>query len=251
MISLIGVTVPSMFDMCVMATILVRGVSAASNSSSEKLPSSSTPTHFSTAPLRSRWKCQGTMLEWCSMIESTISSPSPICAQPEGRGDEVDRLGRRAGEDDLVGRARVEEGAHRLARRPRRLRSRHWRDSAGRDARWHIRSRRPCVMRSITGLRLLRRGGIVEIDERLAVGLERTGSGNPRGSLRRRRPVAATADRACVSSPRWRSHCPTRAPISLVPQTRRRRDVLDRLGRRKPRAAAPRPPRAGCRAPCR
>ena len=31
----------------------------------------------STAPLRSRWKCHGTMLEWCSMTESTISSPAP------------------------------------------------------------------------------------------------------------------------------------------------------------------------------
>ena len=28
-----------------------------------EMPSSSTSTHFSTAPLRSRWKCQGTMLE--------------------------------------------------------------------------------------------------------------------------------------------------------------------------------------------
>ena len=33
--------------------------------------------HFSFVPLRSRWKFQGTMLEWCSMMESTISSPSP------------------------------------------------------------------------------------------------------------------------------------------------------------------------------
>jgi hypothetical protein len=45
--SLIGtITVPSTFDMCVIATILVRGVSSFSNSSSRKLPSSSTGAHL-------------------------------------------------------------------------------------------------------------------------------------------------------------------------------------------------------------
>ena len=77
-----GVIVPSMFDMWVIATILVRGDSAASNSSSDRLPSSSQPTHFSTAPFRSRRKCQGTMLEWCSMMDRTISSPRPMWARP-------------------------------------------------------------------------------------------------------------------------------------------------------------------------
>jgi hypothetical protein len=46
-------------------------------------------------------KCQGTMLEWCSMIESTISSPSRISRGRTISGDEVDRLGGVAGEDDL------------------------------------------------------------------------------------------------------------------------------------------------------
>ena len=32
--------------------------------------------HLMTAPCLSRRKCQGTMFEWCSMIESTISSPA-------------------------------------------------------------------------------------------------------------------------------------------------------------------------------
>ena len=68
--------------MCVIATILVRGVSSFSNSSIRKVPSSATGAHLITAPRFSRWKFHGTMLEWCSMIESTISSPSPITVPP-------------------------------------------------------------------------------------------------------------------------------------------------------------------------
>jgi hypothetical protein len=77
MISLIGVTVPSTFDIWVMATIFVRGENSFSYSSRRKLPSSSTGAQRITAPLRSRRKCQGTMFEWCSMMERMISSPSP------------------------------------------------------------------------------------------------------------------------------------------------------------------------------
>ena len=75
MTSLMGTTVPSTFDMCVIATMRVRLVSSFSNSSIRNVPSSAIGAHLSTQPLRSRWKCQGTMLEWCSMIEMTISSP--------------------------------------------------------------------------------------------------------------------------------------------------------------------------------
>ena len=39
--------------------------------------------HFSTAPFRSRRKCHGTMLEWCSMIDSTISSPGLMLSWPQ------------------------------------------------------------------------------------------------------------------------------------------------------------------------
>jgi hypothetical protein len=46
-----GTMVPSAFDMCVMATIFVRGLSSFSNSSMRKLPSSSMGAHFRTAPL--------------------------------------------------------------------------------------------------------------------------------------------------------------------------------------------------------
>ena len=99
--SFTGTTVPSAFDMWVIATILVRGDRSFSNSSMRKLPSSSTGAHLITAPWRSRRKCQGTMLEWCSMIESTISSPALMRSRAERIGDEVDRLGGVAGEDDL------------------------------------------------------------------------------------------------------------------------------------------------------
>ena len=77
-ISLMGVTVPSTLDMWVMATIFVRGPSSALKASRSKEPSSRTGAHLMTAPLRSRRKCHGTMLEWCSMMESTISSPAPM-----------------------------------------------------------------------------------------------------------------------------------------------------------------------------
>src|ERR1700731_2317340 len=76
--SLTGTMVPSAFDICVIATSLVREVSSFSNSSIRKLPSSSTGAHLITAPWRSLRKCQGTMLEWCSMIEITISSPAAM-----------------------------------------------------------------------------------------------------------------------------------------------------------------------------
>ncbi len=129
-----------MFDMWVIATILVRGVSSFSNSSIRKLPSSSTGAQLITAPWRSRRKCHGTMLEWCSMIESTISSPACDALAPERIGDEIDRLGGVAGEDDLLAARGVEEAAHRLARALVAPRSRRWRGSAARDARWRIRT---------------------------------------------------------------------------------------------------------------
>ena len=62
---------------------------------------------------------------------------------PERIGDEIDRLGGVAGENDFLRpRARREISAPSRAR-PRRLRSPHWRDSAARDARWRIRTYRP------------------------------------------------------------------------------------------------------------
>ena len=115
-ISLSGVTVPSTFDMCVMATILVCWLNSCSNLSSWNSPSSVIGAHFSTAPRRSRWKCQGTMLEWCSMMERMISSFSPRIHAAERAGHQVDGFGGVAGEDDLVDAGRIEEAAHGLAR---------------------------------------------------------------------------------------------------------------------------------------
>ena len=58
-------------------------------------------------------------------------------------GDEIDRLGGVAGEDDLFLALGVEERRDLLARAARRPRSPRWRDNAGRDARWRIASCRP------------------------------------------------------------------------------------------------------------
>ena len=164
--------VPSAFDMWVIATILVRSVSSFSNSSIRKLPSSSTGAHLITAPWRSRRKCQGTMLEWCSMIESTISSPARDAFAPERIGDQIDRLGGVAREDDLLVPLGVEEGADLLARALVGL---------GRRVGEIMQAAvdvgvfgRVGVLQAVEhGLRLLRRGGVVEIDERLAVDLHR------------------------------------------------------------------------------
>ena len=170
--SFAGTSVPSMFDIWVMATSLVRGVSSFSNSSMRKWPSSSTGAHLITAPWRSRRKCHGTMLEWCSMIESTISSPGLDALAPERVGDEIDRLGRVAGEDDLFLAPGVEKGRDLLARAL---------VGFGRlvgeimQAAMHVGVlRRVGLLQAIEhGARLLRRGGVVEIDERLAVDLHR------------------------------------------------------------------------------
>ena len=58
-------------------------------------------------------------------------------------GDEIDRLGGVAGEDDLLGPRRRSKTPAPSRARPRSLRSRHWRDSAARDARWNIPTCRP------------------------------------------------------------------------------------------------------------
>ncbi len=76
--------VPSTFDICVIATIFVRGESSRSKAARSSAPSSVIGAKRSTAPFRSRRKCQGTMFEWCSISVSTISSPAAICgARPD------------------------------------------------------------------------------------------------------------------------------------------------------------------------
>ena len=83
MTSLIGTMVPIAFETWVMATRRVLGPSSASNSSSRKLPSSSMGAMRNSMPMRSRSRCQGTMLEWCSRAEMTTSSPAFMKARPK------------------------------------------------------------------------------------------------------------------------------------------------------------------------
>ena len=92
-------------------------------------------------------------------------------ALAECRGDQVDRLGRRFGEDDLVRRARVEEAAHQFARAFIRIGR-----SIGEvmQPAMHVGIFAVGHLRHAVdhGPRLLRRGRIVQIDERLAVDLQ-------------------------------------------------------------------------------
>jgi hypothetical protein len=74
-ISVIGLIVPSAFDTQVRATTLVFSVSSSSMLLRSSRPSSVTPNHLSVAPVRSHASCHGTMLLWCSISETTTTSP--------------------------------------------------------------------------------------------------------------------------------------------------------------------------------
>src|ERR1035438_9684990 len=67
--------VPSAFDTWVTATMRVRGLSSFWYSSMRSSPERFMGMTRSLAPVSSQSICQGTMLEWCSMAEMTISSP--------------------------------------------------------------------------------------------------------------------------------------------------------------------------------
>ena len=95
----------------------------------------------SRAPFSSQSICQGTMLEWCSIQVMRTSSPAWSRCPAEALGDEVDRLGGAAGEDDL---ARLGALRKLLHLDPGRLVSLAWpARSAGarRDGRWRCRAR--------------------------------------------------------------------------------------------------------------
>jgi hypothetical protein len=62
-ISSTGLIVPSAFDRCATATILVRDVSSDSNSGMMSSPRSSIGATRSTAPVRPASSCHGTMFE--------------------------------------------------------------------------------------------------------------------------------------------------------------------------------------------
>ena len=102
MISLTGTTVPSTFDMCVMATILVRGLISCSNSSSRNSPSSD-----DRRPLQHRALAlaQEVPRHDVGVVlhdrEHDLVALADLRAA-EGLRDEVDGLGGVAGEDDLV-----------------------------------------------------------------------------------------------------------------------------------------------------
>ena len=100
-----GIT-PVTFDCPVTATILVRSVT--SDGSTSRRPSGSSLNHLSVAPVRSASCCHGTRLAWCSISEMTISSPG-LQRPGEPERDQVDPLGRRLGEHDLVRRGGAEE----------------------------------------------------------------------------------------------------------------------------------------------
>ena len=61
------------------------------------------------------------MLEWCSIVVMTISSPCADVVGRPGVSDEVERLGGVAGEEDLVGAVRADEARHLAAGRLVRL----------------------------------------------------------------------------------------------------------------------------------
>ena len=170
--SLTGTRVPSAFDICVIATSLVRGVSSFSNSSIRKLPSSSTGAHLITAPWRSLRKCQGTMLEWCSMIERTISSPALMFGSPQ---DEATRL-----IASVALRVKMISSVRRALRNFATL-ARRALIGFGRGIGEIMQSAMHVGVFALVGfrhavehsIRLLRGRGVVEIDQRLAIDLQR------------------------------------------------------------------------------
>ena len=118
------------------------------------------------APRSRQAICQGTMFEWCSMWGDQHLVPGLDPGAPEAGGDEVDPLGGAADEDDLLAAFGVEElgdaaacalvGERRLLREPV-------------DPAVDVGVLLLVVAghRGDDGARLLRRRGVVEIDQRL------------------------------------------------------------------------------------
>ena len=94
----------------------------------------------SSMPCASRSNCQGTKLEWCSMLGDHHRLARPQHAAPVAVGDEVDRLGAVAHEHDLGGVGRVDQARGGARASPRRRRWCARSSSAGRDARWRTAS---------------------------------------------------------------------------------------------------------------
>ena len=110
MISPTGLIVPSTFETAVTATSCVRSVSSSSSASrSSCAVVGDRHDTARTAPVRSASCCQGTMLEWCSISVSRISSPGLQVRIAPTAGHEVDALGRAVREDHLFARCGVDE----------------------------------------------------------------------------------------------------------------------------------------------
>ncbi len=115
----VALAVPRMFDTSTIETSFVRSLTSSSRLDSSRRPASVRPNQRSVAPVRSHSSCHGTMFEWCSISEMTISSPGPdpeagVAALAEAGVEErvrheVDGLGRVLGEDDLTGRGGADE----------------------------------------------------------------------------------------------------------------------------------------------
>ena len=116
--SFTGTRVPSMFDMWVIATILVRGESSFSNSSMRKLPSSSTGAHLMHRALALAQEMPGHDVGMVlhDREHDLVARLDALAA--ERVGDQVDRLGGVAGEDDLLRCAAALRKARTFSRAP-------------------------------------------------------------------------------------------------------------------------------------
>ncbi|KAG1389609.1 hypothetical protein G6F58_013241 [Rhizopus delemar] len=75
-ISRTGLTVPSTLETWVTASSLTSGVIAARSASRSSAPSGVISATRMVAPVRWATSCHGTMLAWCSMRDTRITSPA-------------------------------------------------------------------------------------------------------------------------------------------------------------------------------
>ena len=73
---------PRTFDTCVIATIFVRSVMSDSICLRSTLPSGAHSINFSSAPVWRQTICHGSRLLWCSMMDTSTSSPALTCVRP-------------------------------------------------------------------------------------------------------------------------------------------------------------------------
>ena len=156
--------------MCVMATILVRLVSSASNSSMRNSPSSRDrrPLEHGAVALAVEMPGHDVGVVLHDREHDLVALADRHGAV--GAGDQVDALGGVAGEDDLLDAWRIEEAAHRLARVL---------VAGGGGVGEKVQAAMDVGVFHLVGVvdgvehraRLLRRGAVVEIDQRLAVDL--------------------------------------------------------------------------------